>query len=130
VALDLVLESTEATGYGIGADSAFSNVIPPNAADQARGIGLVALEAIADNARGKFAVGGYQTAKVQKNSGNIAVLDPLVLSTAGNYLDADTAGGAKIVALALEAATGPSSATAIKVLFAGIHGLGSVNTTT
>lgn len=126
VALDLsnTLAGGEITNNTVGDEaSGFRNVIAPVSDDLNHGCLAVLLENISDDKQGDVVWEGECYAYVQKNSGNIAKGDPLYASTNG-YLDADGAAGNKVVAIALEAKTAPSTKVLCRVGFSGVHALG------
>lgn len=75
---------------------------------------------IADDGYGMAARYGIVDGLVIKSSGNVAEGDPLAVATSGNFA-ADAGAGlaaeTRIYARALQAITGPSSATLAKILF-------------
>jgi hypothetical protein len=121
VQLDLANSDGDVSDNSIGATtSGFRNVIAPAAATPGRILAVyLGTASLADNAEGLFAVSGKVKALVQKNSGSIAAGNGLVASTSG-YFDADSSAGDVICAVALEAATDPSTAQLKDVLFDGV----------
>lgn len=94
-------------------------------ATQELGVMAVALEGVASGADGFFQITGLVDAYVIKSSGNVAIGDPLVAITGSQDLDGTTATGERVWAYAMEAATGPSTHTTIKVLLNGWGGFGT-----
>lgn len=126
VALDLsnAVAGGEVTNNKVGDEkSGLRNVIAPVSDDLNHGVLAVLVENISDDKPGRAVFEGECYAYVQKNSGNIAKGDPLYASTNG-YLDADGVAGNKVVAIALEAKTGPSTAVLCRVGFSGVYALG------
>jgi len=110
--LDLSNADAAVDNNSVGeADSGLRSVRVPVAGDQNAGVACVLTKAVTDDQDVDAVFVGRVKALVQKNSGNIAAGDPLYIGTS-TALDADSPGvGKKIVAIALEAVTGPSSAT-------------------
>lgn len=109
--------------------SILANVIDPVATASGVGIGAgsiyaVAREVIADNAKGTMRVRGVCNAFVIAASGSIAIGDPLVCA-ASNNLDLVEAAGEPYHAIALEAATTPTTRVLKKVYFEGRHNFGT-----
>lgn len=122
---DLGASDADVDTFSVGRQSGvFANLIASAAAGVESGIFAVALEDIAENKPGQWCLSGICDALVQKNSGNIAAGDVLVSTAAQTYLDADATAGARHLAKALEAATGPSTAQLKKVWFDGLDGFG------
>ena len=116
-------ESTSTDPGGEG-DSVFSNVDAPTAAGIQYGILAVCVEedGVADNAKGRFLISGVtDEAFVIRATSNIAIGDPLVATTAKN-LDGVTAVDERVVGIALEAQTTPTTRTLSKVWFNGLPG--------
>ena len=108
---DLAKSQAETTNVIIGDPaSVWANMVAVASATPGRGVAVLLDDSLADNALGNWYTGGVGYVQVQKNSGDIAVGDRLVLTTAG-YADADTSTGNVYIAIALEAVTGPSTAT-------------------
>lgn len=135
VMFDIGQSATEVTNNNVqDPASGLSNVILPQTGQLGHGIFAVADETIADNANGRFRLTGVCNVKANKNSGGISLYDPLIAQNGAEEADADTSGGAKIIAIALEAVdnadvgNSPAQAATLKVLF-NANGLGSVNTT-
>lgn len=124
--LDMALSDADVDNFRAGsATSAFANMINPSTnGTKFPALLGVADEDIADNGEGYFVLQGVVDALVIKSSGNIAAGDPLVATTDGN-LDAELAADEKVVGIAMEAATGPNTATLKQVLFDGICGFGT-----
>lgn len=117
--------STDPGGEGT---SVFSNVDAPTAAGIKYGVLAVCVEqgGVADNAKGRFCLCGVlDDVYVIDAADSVAIGDPLVATTAKN-LDAVIVGGAgvheRIVGIALEALTTPSTRTLGKVWFNGLPG--------
>jgi hypothetical protein len=97
--------------------SGLRNVRVPASGDVNIGIVAITEKAVLDDKSDFLVTSGPCRCRVQKNSGNIAVGDPLYLSATNNYLDADSPGvAAKVVAIANQAVTGPSTATLANVI--------------
>lgn len=130
VQFDLNQSQGEVTSIDEGTSSSiYANFIQPVATASGVAIGAgsiygVVQETIADNAKGKVRVRGITNAFVIAASGSIAIGDPLVLATAYNA-DLVEAAGEPYHAIALEAATTPTTRTKKKVLFEGIYNLGT-----
>ena len=122
---DLAASDADVDTFSVGRQtSVFANLIASAAAGVESGIFAVALEDIAEDKQGQWCRCGIVDALVQKGTGNIAVGDVLVSTAAQRYLDADVTAGARHLAKALEAATGPSTAVLRKVWFDGEDGFG------
>jgi len=115
-------ESSTSRGsrYGAAVDSGSAASWAPR-----YGIFGIALEAAADNAEFEVLIAGEVDALVSKGTGNVAEGDPLVAGSSNGELDADTSTGMKILGIAIEALTGPSTAALGRVLFNGWSGFGS-----
>lgn len=126
LAIDVTKAATESTNLIPGSpDSGLLNLRAPTAQDLVSGFLVVLIDpSCADDKKARWAYRGFVDVKVQKNSGNIAIGDPLVGSTS-QYADADPTAGYKFIAKAAEAVTGPSSATLAKCFFEGIYNLGT-----
>lgn len=130
VQFDLNQVNSEVTSIDEGvAASIFANFLIPVATASGVGIGAgsiygVVQGSIADNAKGKVMLRGITNAYVIAASGSIAIGDPLVLATAMNC-DLIEAAGEPYHAIALEAATTPTTRTLKKVLFEGIGNFGT-----
>lgn len=122
---DLARSDGDTTNFQVGDDnSCFANLVASSAAGVESGVFAIALEAIAEDKPGRWALCGLVEALVQKNSGNIAINDVLVSTASQKYLDADVTAGARHLAKAMEAKTGPSTATLAWVWFDGLDGFG------
>ncbi|MEQ8770063.1 MAG: hypothetical protein RIB60_06095 [Phycisphaerales bacterium] len=133
-AVDLTHTATETTGVNEGESSgALSNVRAAAAGDVLLGNCVVLLEqSLADDAIGYWQAGGEAKALVSKNSGNVAVGDPLYVGVSGQVgtLTTDASAGAARVGVAQEALTAPGDTGALcTVLFDGEPFRGSHNTT-
>lgn len=126
VAIDVTMAATESTNLIAGSTaSGLRHVRAPAAQDLISGFLCVLLDpTCADDAEGNFGYRGLMDVQVQKNSGDIAIGDPLVGSTS-QYADADPTAGYKFCAKAAETVTGPSSATLARCFFEGIYSLGT-----
>ena len=124
VQLDMNQSQSETDSIAFGDDgSVWANFIEPVATASGVGIGAgsyygVALESIADNAKGKIRMRGIVDAFVIASSGSIAIGDPLVIAASYN-LDLVEAAGEPYHAIALEAATTPTARVKKKVFFDG-----------
>lgn len=127
IQLDLTQSESEVTSVAFGEDaSIWANAINPTAAGVQGSIMGVVVETdgIADNATGTVRFQGVvDQAYVIKATGNIAIGDKLVATTARN-LDADRASNEMIIGRSLEAKTTPTTRTLAKVWFDGINGFG------
>lgn len=129
VMVDMVTgPQTESTSTDPGGEgtSVFSNVDAPTAEGIKYGVLAVCMESVADNAKGRFCVCGVlEDVYVIRATGNIAIGDPLVATTAKN-LDGVIVGAVgvheRIVGVALEAQTTPTDRTLSKVWFNGLPG--------
>jgi hypothetical protein len=91
------------------------------------GIYGICLEVASDNKECEVMVSGVVDSFVLMATGSaVAGITPLVAVNAQTYLDGVPATGEKIIGIALADLTTPTSATACKVFFDGIHGFGSV----
>lgn len=125
LAIDVTMTATESTNLIPGSPSSgLLNLRAPAAQDLVSGFLAVLLDdSCADNAKAKWGYRGSMKVKVQKDSGNISIGDPLVGSTS-QYADADPTAGYKYIAKAKEAVTGPSSPVLAECFFEGIYNLG------
>jgi len=118
-------QQTETTSESPGGSgvSIFNNAIAPHAGSISYQPMGVCIEAagIADNARGKVRIWGICEAYVILNSGNVTVGMDLSATTAKN-LDGAPAAGERIVGIALELATTPTTRALIDVWFNGAGG--------
>jgi hypothetical protein len=113
-------ESASVAPGGMGT-SIWSNVDDPNAAGIKYGVLCVALESIADNAAGRFRICGIVDAFVIAAAGSVVIGDGLVATT-GNNCDLVLAADERIIAIALEAQTTPTTRTLSSVWFNGLPG--------
>lgn len=127
VQLDLASSATESVTENPGGTegtTTFSNAIAPTAAGIKAGILGVALEVIADDAKGRIRLQGFvDQAFIIDGTDSVAIGDPLVATTAKN-LDAVLAVNERIIGIAQTAHTTPTTRTLGKVLFNGITGFG------
>lgn len=104
--VDVLTAATETTTADNASTSMWGSVITPRAGfvlGREIGYAAVALEAVADNAPGKFAIYGRVKAHVV-SGGTAAIGDDLVV-TVGKRFDGVAATGEKIFGVVLEAAT-------------------------
>jgi len=107
-----------------GGTTIWSNVINPTAAGAELFRMGVAMESIADNARGKGLMFGLFDTFVIKGSGSIAIGDPLWADTAKNASANAAAAGVKFIGLANAAVTTPATRVRASVFFDGSgHGV-------
>lgn len=106
--------------------SGFSNVVSPTSgANTTAAIHVVALEDIAQDARGKFAVHGIVQALCGTASGNMEAGDSLWVNQANGVLTDDPATGIHVKAVLLEDLTAPGASGALaNVLLSGFQILG------
>jgi len=122
---DLEQSDGDVSNAAIGdTNSCFANLVQPDAVGVESGVFAVAAEDITEDRAGTWILSGVCQALVQKGSGNIAIGNPLMATASQNYLDADVTAGGIHLAKALEAVTGPSTATLAKVWFDGTIGFG------
>lgn len=102
-------------------DSGFSNVVAPTSgANTTAAVHVVALEDIAQDARGKFAYCGIVMALVGAASGDVAANEPLWVNQANKVLTKTPAQGIHVKAHALVARTAPGAGGVLTpVLFSG-----------
>lgn len=124
VQVDLACSSSEATdNIGEGPTSGLANAILPADALSGRIHAVVTDDSVADNAQANVTFVGEVEAYVIRSTGNIALGDVLTVTTAGNTAG-EVAAKAGIYAIALSAATAPTTKTLITVLFNG-YGFGT-----
>lgn len=127
VMVDMVTgPQTESASVDPGGEgtSIWSNVDAPTAAGIKYGILAVCVQVggVLDNAKGRFCLSGIlEDVFVIDGTDSVAIGDPLTATTAKN-LDAVLAVNERIVGVALEALTTPTTRTLAKVWFNGLPG--------
>lgn len=120
---DIGWENAATTNDLVGdANSSLVNVIAPTAGGIVCGILGVWQQNVSAGHRGKILLYGETQCKIIKASGNVGRGDRLCATT-GKYLSTDHAAGDRVIAVAREPLTAPSSATLGLVFFNGINGL-------
>jgi len=112
-------ESTSVQPADEGGTTIWSNVIAPTAAGLKSFIGGVAMESIADNAKGKALICGVFEVFVIKASGSVAIGDLLWADTAKNLNAAAAAVSNRFFGQALAAVTTPTVRVRALVYFNG-----------
>lgn len=135
VQVDLAASAAESTNFKVGdANSALGNVVAVSAIGARCYPIAIALEPTADNATGNFLLRGVTNTTARQGSGDIPIGTPLTAEAADLELTADAVAGARIVAIAqtlvANADTTATDGGDCTVLFDGLSGFGSVNTTT
>lgn len=106
--------------------SGFSNLIVPASPANQGGILAVMKTATAQNTKGQFRSLGEAYVLVVKASGSVAKGDALCVVASHTYLSPSTAAGDRYVAIALEAATTPTTPTLVRCLIDMVNGFGTV----
>jgi len=120
---DLPRGSSNTTNDQVGSlNSSTVRVVAPTSGGIICGLLGVWQNDVAVGGRAKLLLRGETTAKVIKASGNVARADRLCATTA-KFLSPDHSAGDRVIAIAREPLTAPTTATSGLVWFDGVNGL-------